>query len=135
MKNNQDQNIEKLVEQMMRNTAMESPSSAFTQTVMSEVLTPKKSKSLVYKPILSRRTWLIIFTGIITLFIYSYFNSGTDSSIFNLNFTIINSERLEKIFQSVQISSMTGNVILIATLMVLIQLFFLKKYLDKRFES
>ena len=135
MENKEDENIEKLVEQMMLNTAMESPSVDFTQTVMSEVLALGKSKSLVYKPIISRRSWLIIFTGIIVLFIYSYYNSGTANSGFNLNFTFLHLDKLEKVFQSVQISPMTGNVILLATIMVLIQIFFLKKYLDKRFES
>lgn len=135
MENKEDKNIEKLVEQMMLNTSIESPSVDFTQTVMSEVLALGKSKSLVYQPIISRHNWLIIFTGIIALFIYCYFNSETISPGFNLNFTFLHLDKLEKVFQSVQISSMTGNVILLATIMVLIQIFFLKKYLDKRFES
>lgn len=135
MKNNENENIEKLVEQMMVNIAPESTPVDFTQSVMSEVLTLGKSKSLVYKPILSRRTWLIIFAGIIAIFIYSFLNSESTSSGFNLNFIAFNLGTLEKIFQSIQISFVTGNVILFASLMILIQIFFLKKYLDKRFES
>ncbi|MEO6893717.1 MAG: hypothetical protein ABI136_01715 [Ginsengibacter sp.] len=135
MENKEDEDIEKLVEQMLMKTALESPSVDFTKTVMSEVLASAKSKSLVYKPIISGRNWLIIFAGIIALFIYSYFNAGTTSPGFNLNFTFHNLDKLEKTFHSVQFSSMTGNVILLTTVLILIQIFFLKKYLDKRFES
>ncbi|MEO8823754.1 MAG: hypothetical protein ABI366_09265, partial [Ginsengibacter sp.] len=88
MKNSEDENIEKLVEQMFAHSRLERPSVDFTQTVMSEILTLGKSKSLVYKPILSRLTWLIIFAGIIALFIYSFLNSGSTSSTFNFNLTV-----------------------------------------------
>lgn len=135
MENNEDVNIEKLVEQMMLNTALESPSVDFTQTVMSEVLALGKSKSLIYKPILSRRTWLVIFLGIIVIFIYSFFNSASATTIFNINFVHFKFDKLEKIFQDFKMPSLTGYVILLATLMIIIQTFLLKKYLDKRFES
>lgn len=135
MENNEDENIEKLVEQMMSNTALKSPSVDFTQAVMSEVLATEKSKSLNYKPIFSRRTWLVIFLGIIVIFIYSFFSSAPATTIFNINFALFKFDKLEKIFQDFKIPSLTGYVILLATLMIIIQTFLLKKYLDKRFES
>lgn len=136
MKNDDNKKFERLVEQMMRDTAPESPSPAFTQKVMSEVLISGKRKSLVYQPVLRRRTWLIIFAGIVGLFIYSFLNlPGSASTHFNFNFTFFAPDKLERIFQSVQISFMTVNVIVFAVLLILIQIFFLKKYLDKRFEN
>lgn len=135
MENNTDKNIEKLVERMLQEVEPDKPSINFTTKVMAEALALNKNKSMVYKPLLSRRTWIFIFLGIITVFIYSFITFGAATSGFNLNFTVFNWDRLEKIFQSVQISSVTGNVIVFAALMVLIQILFLKKHLDKRFES
>ena len=135
MENKEDENIEKLVKKMLMDTALESPSADFTQKIMAEVLASEKSKSFNYKPIFSRRTWLIIFTGIIGLFTYVYFNSAPAISGSNTNFSIFNFDKLEKILQDFQISPLTGYVILLATIVILIQTFLLKKYFDKRFES
>jgi hypothetical protein len=135
MENNTDKNIEKLVERMLQEVEPDKPSIDFTTKVMADALALNKNRSMVYEPLLSRRTWILIFLGIITVFIYSYITIGATPSGFNLNFTVFNLDRLEKILPSVQISSVTGNVILFAALMVLIQILFLKKYLDKRFES
>ncbi len=135
MENNTDKNIEKLVERMLQEVEPDKPSIDFTTKVMADALALNKNRSMVYEPLLSRRTWIFIFLGIITVFIYSFITFGATTSGFNLNFTVFNLDRLEKILPSVQISSVTGNVIVFAALMVLIQILFLKKYLDKRFES
>lgn len=133
MKNNEDENIEKLVDQMFANSRLERPSVDFTQTVMSEILASEKSKSLAYKPLLSGGAWLIIFACIVTVFIFSFINS--EYATISLNFSVLNLDWIEKTFHDFQISSLTGYLILLATLMILIQTFILKKYLDKRFES
>lgn len=135
MENNTDKNIEKLVERMLQEVEPDKPSIDFTTKVMADALALNKNRSMVYEPLLSRRTWIFIFLGIITVFIYSFITFGATTSGFNLNITVFNLDRLEKILPSVQISSVTGNVIVFAALMVLIQILFLKKYLDKRFES
>lgn len=133
MENKDDENIEKLVKKMFAITPLESPSVDFTKTVMSEVLASEKSQSLIYKPIFSRGTWSIIFTGIIALFVYVFYNSKTPTASFNINFAFFKFDKLENIFKNFQISSLTGYVLLIAILIILLQTFLLKKYFDKKF--
>ena len=135
MKNKEDKNIENLVEQMLMNTALESSSPDFTQKVMMEVMASEKRKSLIYKPILSKGAWLLIFSGMITLFIYALFYSDAATIGLNFNFAYFKFDKLEKFFNGFQISSLTGYVIIVATLTILLQTFFIKKYLDRQFES
>lgn len=135
MKNNDDKNIEKLVNKMMSESVLESPSINFTSTVMSEVLSVEKSKALVYKPVISRKAWLIIFASIIALFSFLLLNTKSEASAINFDLSIF---RFDKIFTSLpafHISSMTTNVLLAAGIMLLIQIFFLKSYLNKRFQK
>lgn len=135
MENKEDQNIEKLVEQMLMNSEMESPSPDFTQNVMSAVYASQKSRKVIYKPIFSKRTWFIIFTGIIAIFIYSFFNLNQQTPWFEINFSFFKFDRLGKFLPNFRISFLTGYVILLAAIAVMVQMFFLKKHFDKQLES
>ena len=70
MKSNEDNHLEKLVEHMMKESSLESPSPDFTQRVMAEILATEKSKALVYKPVISKKAWFIILGGILILGVY-----------------------------------------------------------------
>jgi len=135
MENSEDQNIEKLVERMLMNSEMESPSPDFTQNVMSAVYASQKSRKVIYKPIFSKRTWFIIFTGIIAIFIYSFFNLNQQTPWFEINFSLFKFDRLGKFLPNFRISFLTGYVILLAAIAVMVQIFFLKKHFDKQLES
>ena len=136
MKNKEDKNIEKLVENLMAETAIESPSVDFTAKVMSGVFAVEKRKSLVYKPLISKWAWYIIFGSITFLFAFLIFNNHQNTptdSYFNL--TLFNSGKFLKLFSGFEISSMTSNVLLAASAMIFIQIFLLKSYLNKMFHK
>jgi len=135
MENKEDQNIEKLVERMLMNSGIESPSPDFTHNVMSGIYAAQKSRKVIYKPIFSKRTWFIIFTGIIGVFIYSFFNSNPQTPLFEINFSWFRLNQLEKFLPNFRISFLTAYVILLAAIAVMVQIFFLKKYFDKQLES
>jgi hypothetical protein len=135
MENSEDQNIEKLVERMLMNNQIESPSPDFTGNVMSVVYASQKSRKIIYKPIFSKWTWIIIFTGIIAIFIYSFFNLNQQTPLFEINFSLFKFDRLEKFLPNFRISFLTGYVILLAAIAVMVQIFFLKKHFDKQLES
>ena len=135
MENKEDQNIEKLVERMLMNSGIESPSPDFTHNVMSGIYAAQKSRKVIYKPIFSKRTWFIIFTGIIAIFIYSFFNSNPQAPLFEVNFSWFRLNQLEKFLPNFRISFLTAYVILLAAIAVMVQIFFLKKYFDKQLKS
>ena len=135
MKNKEDKNIEKLVENMMRESSLETPSFDFTSRVMSEVLSAQKSKSLIYKPVISKKAWFVIFGGIIALFTFLILNRNTSSLAFNFKVSIFSFDKFFKPISAMQISPVIANVVLLAIVMLFIQIFLLKSYFNKKFEK
>ena len=135
MKNNDDKDIEKLVDKMMSESVIESPSFDFTSKVMSQVLSFEKKKSLVYKPVISKKAWFVILAGVIALFAFLFLNIQTTNSSVNFDLSIFSFDKWFNSFADLRISSMTGNVLLLATLMLFVQIFLLKNHFNKRFEK
>ncbi len=135
MKSKHDKQIEELVDTMMAKSLLESPSIDFTAKVMSDVLSAENSKTLAYKPLISKKAWFIIFTGIIALFTFLLLNTKSEASTINFDFSIFSFDKIFASFSGSHISSLTGNVLLVAAIMLFIQIFLLKSYLNKRFEK
>ena len=135
MKNKEDKYIEQLVEYLMTETSVESTSIYFTSKVMSQVLSVEKKKSFVYKPVISKKMWFIILGGLLALFAFLFFNMNTTTSKFSFNLSIFSFDKWFSSFSGIHISPMTGNVLLVATLMLFVQIFILKNHFNKRFEK
>ena len=132
MKIKEDKNIENLVEKMMSDSSLETPSFDFTSRVMSEVIATKK-KAIYYKPVISKRGWFVIFAAIgcfVMWFIFTGYSENGTASSFDLSF--INADKILKAFSGFQFSGVTTNIILLAMLMMFIQIILLKGYLNKR---
>ncbi len=135
MKSKNDKQIEKLVDTMMAESLLESPSIDFTAKVMSGVLSAENSKTLVYKPVISKKAWFIIFATVIALFAFLLLNTKSEASTINFDFSIFSFDKIFASFSGFHISSLMGNVLLAAAIMLFIQIFLLKSYLNKRFEK
>lgn len=135
MKNREDKNIEKLIENLMAETSVESPSVEFSNKVMSGVFAVEKNKAFIYKPIISKRAWFIIFGAFCALFAFLISNSSLTSDGINFNLTFLNFDKFLTAFSGFEFSTLTANVIFAASIMVFIQAFLLKIYLNKRFQK
>lgn len=136
MKTRDDKNIERLIEKMMLDSSLETPSFDFTSKVMSGVMSMEKKKSISYKPVISKRGWFIIFAAIgifITWLIFTGYSG--DQTQTNINFNFINADNILKVFSGFQFSSLTLYILLLGIIMIFIQIIFLKSYLNKRFEK
>ena len=127
--------IEKLVENLMMESSLESPSIDFTNKVMAEVLAAQKSKTLVYKPIISKKAWVLIFGGIFALFTFLILNRNASSSAFSFNVSFFSFDKFFKPISGMQISPLTSNVVLLAVVMLFIQIFLLKNYFTRKFQK
>ncbi|MEO8235799.1 MAG: hypothetical protein ABI549_10335 [Flavobacterium sp.] len=134
MKANEDKNIEKLVNHIMKDTALESPSFDFTSNVMSQVFATKTSGVTVYKPLISKTTFIAVFGFIIALFIYLFINGEQQTSAWStyLNLNGLYENKLTTIFK---FSKTTTYAVVLTTVMLLIQISFLKNYFDKQLEK
>lgn len=126
-----DKNIENLIDKMMAENTLETPSFDFTSKVMSQVLVAEKSNVKSYKPLISKTTWIIIGFGLLGLGIYASLFSGTE---YNLGIDKSYTEGFSTMFSGIHLSKNILYAILVIPFMVLIQIGVLKNYFDKKYQ-
>ena len=136
MKANNDKHLEKLVDRMMKETSLETPSAGFTSKLMSQVMATEISKATVYKPLISRRSWFIICAGIISLLAY-FINiadaqAGSRFQDFDLSSKM---DALLKSLPSFKISDIASYAVGLLIAMLFIQITLLKNYFNKRLQA
>jgi hypothetical protein len=134
MKENEDKNIEQYVHKVIKETPLESPSRDFTANIMANILAMDKSKATVYKPLISKTGWVLIFSGIIGTIVYFILNGGTQVEGHPWSFGSGVKEYI-KTYSDIhlfQFSRTTINVIVVSAVLMIIQITLLKNYLDKR---
>ncbi|WP_029271471.1 hypothetical protein [Flavobacterium sp. KJJ] len=125
-----DKNIENLIDKMMAENTLESPSFDFTSKVITQVLAAEKSKIKTYKPLISKTTWVLLFGGLIALAIYASLFSGSN----NMEIGKLYSNKFSALFSGIHFSKNIMYAILIVPFMILVQVGVLKNYFDKKFD-
>ncbi|KFF17914.1 hypothetical protein [Flavobacterium hydatis] len=126
-----DKYYENLVDKVMAETTLQKPSADFTSKIMSQILIAEKNKAIVYKPLISKSVWVLIFGCLIAFVGYAIFGINVkedDSVVGDLLYS-----KMENITPLFQFSKNTSYAVLIVVLMVLIQIPLLKNYYDKRY--
>ena len=126
-----DEYYENLVDKVMAESGLQKPSADFTSKIMSQVLAIEKNKSIVYKPLISKPVWFVIFGCLIAFIGYVVFawNKATD---YDLMSTLYYS-KIDNLVPVFQFSKSTSYAVFIVVLMLLIQIPLLKNYYDKRY--
>lgn len=126
-----DKNIENLIDKMMAENTLESPSIDFTSKIMSQVLAVEKRKIKAYKPLISKSTWIFIGLNLIALTIYSIF---TNNDVSNFEIVKLYTDKASTLFSGIYFSKNILYAILVVPFMFLIQIGLLKNYFDKKYE-
>jgi hypothetical protein len=134
MKENENKNMEQYVHKAIKETPLESPSYDFTAKVMATVVAVDKSKATVYKPLISKTGWVLIFGGIIAAIGYFILNGDTPVEGQAWSFGHRAKDFIKTFGDShlFQFSRVTVNVIVVSTLLMIVQITLLKNYLNKR---
>ena len=136
MKENVDKYLEDLTEKVIKDRSIESPSFNFTDKVMSQVNTVNESKTLVYKPLISKTTWVLIAIGFLAIMLYLLlFETQTEPSgwLHKINFGVLSSKEIS--FPSFKVSKTLMYAVVLFGVMFSIQIPFLKHHFDKRLKS
>jgi hypothetical protein len=126
-----DKNIENLIDKMMAENTLESPSIDFTSKIMDQVLATEKSKIKAYKPLISKSTWFFIGISLILLTAYSFYSNN---EISNIKVAQFYTDKASALFSGIHFSKNILYAILIVPFMILIQIGLLKNYFDKKYE-
>ena len=126
-----DKNIENLIDKMMAEDTLETPSFDFTSKIMAQVLVAEKAKIKPYKPLISISTWIFIGAALALLIAYNVFFAGAQN---NLEIGKSYTDKISEIVSGFHISKTLLYAILIVSFMILIQVGVLKNYFDKKYQ-
>ena len=128
-----DKNIENLVDKMMSENTLESPSIDFTSKIMTQVLAAEKSKIKAYQPLISKTTWILIGVGLTALIVYSLYSNNNTSDLETPQL-YLDFDKVSTLFSGIHFSKNILYALLIVPFMILIQIGVLKNYFDKKYE-
>lgn len=126
-----DKNIEQLIDKMMAEKKLQSPSFDFTSKIMAEVHLLEEKKIKTYQPLISKPVWFFIGTAIVALIIYISLFSVSEN---NLEIGKLYTDKIGNAFSGIHLSKTTLYAVLIVPFMVLVQVGILKNYFDKKYQ-
>ena len=131
---NEDKRIEDLVNKFMANDSLEKAPINFTDDVMSKIESLSESKTIVYKPLISKYVWWLLGIGFVALIFNIIFNKSNDSSSLSERYNL--PEVSFDLFSNLSIDF--TNTLLYATvllaIMVAVQIPLLKHYFNQKLQ-
>ncbi|MNF72812.1 hypothetical protein D3C85_862900 [compost metagenome] len=136
MKEKEDKQMDDLTRKVIKMASLESPSFDFTAQILAQVIASKQSETTVFKPLISKTAWLVIFGSLTALVIYGI---GVEPQVPDqfgiLNFSTLLNDKVITMFSRFTFSKTLLYALFSLSTMVFIQVYVFKRYLDKRFEG
>ncbi|MCD9574602.1 hypothetical protein [Flavobacterium soyae] len=129
-----DKNIEQLIEKMMAEEKLQSPSIDFTSKIMAKVESLEEKKIKVYKPLISKPVWISIGLAVAALVIYISLFSVSENNLKIDEIGKLYSDKISTVFSGIHFSKNILYAFLIVPFMILVQVGLLKNYFDKKYQ-
>ncbi len=136
MKENTEQHLDKLAKKVMQSSSLESPSLDFTANIMAKVEDLAISHITVYKPLISKRSWLLISILVIGSLSYGVFGSGLEGLGWfdTIDFSIITNNKVTEAISGITFSKTLMYAVGLCGLLFFVQIPMMKHFFDKRLE-
>ncbi len=124
------------MEHLVKEAGLNHPSSSFSQNVMSQIKTMAVQKPIVYKPLISKKAWIIITAVLLGLVLVVAFLSDPKTSVLNtidLSFLSFKNINLNNPLSGFTFHKTTLYGILFLTALFFIQIPILKRRIDRSF--
>ena len=131
----EDKNLEKLVDNLMKYDRLQKPSQDFTSSVMEHIESLKTSKTtIVYKPLISKPAWAVIGVCVLVIAGFAVFGTSTSQSTWlpQVNYDALVHNNLTNTLSGFKFSSTTMYAVVLLALMLCIQVPLLKNYMDRQ---
>ncbi len=136
MEENKNTQIDSFLKNHLQEIPLDRPSKDFTANIMASIA-KEKSISIAYTPLISKKVWILIAACIVAVFFIPFQKEG--SSILEkipLDFSFIEKIpqfNISGLFDGLTMSSSTFYGLLLFSVMVIAQVFYLKGYFQRRF--
>lgn len=132
MKESEDKHVEKLIDRLMKEVSVETPSLDFTAKVMSEVLVTKKTPVFTYKPLLSKWFWLVLFCGVTATLCVAFWSGdiGTGKG-YGLELMRMVDSKILSFESGIKFSKVSMYAVIVLVLMLFVKISMLKNRYDK----
>jgi hypothetical protein len=136
MQDHTEQHLDKLAKKVMQSAPLEKPSLDFTANIMAKVDAIVTNNITVYKPLISKRTWLVIAILVVGSLSYGVFGSGLEglSWFDKVDLSIFSNNKITDAISGVKFSKTLIYAVGLCGLVFFIQIPMMKHYLDKRLE-
>ena len=104
MKENANKHIDSFTKKLFKDGSTESPSFDFTTKVMSDVNALSSTNVTVYKPLISKRTWILISISVVALIAYFTFGLQLESSgwFSTIDYTVLSDNKITEAISSLK---------------------------------
>lgn len=136
MKEQPDKHLDKLTERVFNDSALESPSHNFMDNVMAEIHELTRNKVTIYKPLISKNAWVLIFSVLVAVIFWIVYTDYTygEFDLFNkLSLTEFSVSGIFKGLSSFKLSDRFMYPLILFGIMLSLQMSFLKRYYDRKF--
>ncbi len=136
MKDHSEQHLDKLAKKVIQFSSLEKPSLDFTANIMAKVDAIATNNIMVYKPLISKRTWFVIAILVVGSLSYGVFGSGLEGQSWfdKVDLSIFSNNKITDAISGIKFSKTLIYAVGLCGLVFLIQIPMMKHYLDKRFE-
>lgn len=137
MNENTDKYFENIANKVIKQSTIESPSFNFTDTVMSQILELNNSLATVYKPLISKNIWLLIFVVLtITIFYITYFGGqfGEGNWLSQVDFGMFSNNKISNLL-SFNVSKTVTYAVVFLAIMVGVQVVYLKHHFNQFYQN
>ena len=134
MKDHTEQHLDKLAKKAMKSSSLESPSLDFTANIMARVEAYATSDITVYKPLITKKAWIVILVVVFAGLGYTIFVSGIESLGWfdKIDYSIISNNKVTQAISGITISKILAYSIGFFGLLFFVQIPMMKHYFDKR---
>ncbi len=125
--------IDAFAKKYIKEIPVESPSTNFTANLMGTISQLQTERKIEYKPLISKKGWFVVIAAVIAIIVMPFKNS--EEGLFTLpelNLSFIEKLNFSGVFESVSISTPILYLVILFSVLIFIQIFYLKGYFEKQ---
>jgi len=133
MEDNTNKKLDSFAKKQIKELNLDSPSKGFTNAIMNAIEAMETKKATIYQPLISKKVWLGIAALIVAVFFIPF--QTQEGSVFKkitIDFSFLDSVNTSGLFDGLAVSSATFYAVLLFSIMIFVQIFYIKGYFSKR---